>query len=438
MKMDIKIKNHVNNVLILVIASVLLVCSVAAGEKKLSTAYWPQWQGPAMDNKSSDTGLLKKWPKGGPKMLWSVEGIGAGFSSVTIADGLIYISGMVDKQGVITAIEADGTVKWRKPYGLEWKRNTPGARASVTVYGGRLFVFSGTGIAACLDAKTGVKKWSVDVVEKFGGVHHAWGYGESLLVFDDKVICTPGGVGASIVALNVNDGSLVWKTDELSEKATYCSAIAIEKGGKKLIIQILWDSLVGIDATNGKVVLKYDTKNYKLVVKAFGRGSTTNTPLYHDGFLYLTSGYDRGSVKLKLSDDATKVTKVWVNPDLDVHHGGFILDDGYLYGSNWLSNSRGGWVCVDWEDGKTMYEDVEQFDKHKGSISYADGMLYCYDEKDGVLALVRPTPKKFDIVSRFEITMGEKEHWAHPVICGGVLYMRHGDVLMAYDIKAGK
>jgi outer membrane protein assembly factor BamB len=398
----------------------------------VSDAYWPQWQGPDKDNKSTDTGLLKKWPEGGPEMLWSVDGIGKGYSSVVIADGVIYINGMVEKEGFITAIEMDGTVKWRKPYGPEYYKSFPGARASVTIVGGKLFIFSGTGVATCLDANSGETKWSIDVLEKFDGNHLSWGYGESLLVVDDKVICTAGGEGASIVALSVNDGSEVWRTNGLSETAAYGSPAVVEAGGKKLIVQILQRHLVVVDAADGVVACKYDTKDYTPPDQKYA-GGFTNTPLCHDGFIYLTSGYDSGSVKFKLSINPMELTKVWENDDLDVHHGGVVLVDGHLYGANWLNNSKGDWVCVNWDSGKTAFE--EKWQGNKGSITYADGMLYCYDEKEGTVALIKATPEKLDIVSSFEITMGKKEHWAHPVVCGGVLYMRHGDVLMAYNVK---
>ncbi len=420
------IKRYSSTALLVGLSSVLIMCGF------VGAADWPIWQGPNRDAKSTETGLLKKWPDGGPEMLWSVDGIGAGYSSVTIADGLIYISGTVDKEGFITAIQADGSVKWRKPYGPEWTKSFPGARSSVTIDSGKLYVFSGTGVVASLDAKTGDKKWSVDVMEKFGGKHHFWGYGESLLVIDDKVICTAGGEGASMVALSVSDGSTVWTTKELNDQAAFCSPIVVDRGGKKMIIQMLQKYVVGVNAADGSVMCKYDTNDYQSSGEKFG-GCHTNTPVYHNGFIYLTSGYDAGSAKLKLSDDGTEITKVWLNYDLDVHHGGVVLVDGHIYGSNWISNSKGVWLCVDWETGETKYE--QDWDGNKGSIGYADGMLYCYQEKKGNLDLIKPMPEKFDIVSSFEITMGQEQHWAHPVICGGVLYMRHGDVLMAYDVK---
>jgi hypothetical protein len=237
-----------------------------------------------------------------------------------------------------------------------------------------------------------------------------------------------------MVALNVKDGSTVWKLKELDDKAAYCSPIVVDRAGKKMIIQMLQTHIVGLNAADGSVMCKYDTNDYQFSDQGFGDGCHTNTPVYDDGFIYVTSGYDRGGAKLKLSDDGTEITKVWANEDLDVHHGGVILIGGHIYGANWHSNKKGDWLCVDFKTGKTKYE--HKWDGKKGSIGYADGMLYCYQEKGGILALVKPTPEKFEITSSFEITMGEDQHWAHPVICDGVLYMRHGDILMAYNVRS--
>jgi len=189
-------------------------------------------------------------------------------------------------------------------------------------------------------------------------------------------------------------------------------------------------SVVGIDAENGKVLWQDKFKEYQRKPKAIN----PVTPIYYDGCIYATSGYDDGGAMLKLSPDGTKVTRKWVDTALDCHHGGVVLVDGYIYGANWDGNEAGNWLCLDWDTGKVMYE--KEWLGSKGSITYADGMLYCYEEEEGTIALVKASPKGFDIVSSFKVTKGEDEHWGHPVIYNGRLYIRHGDTLMAYDIKA--
>ena len=137
---------------------------------------------------------------------------------------------------------------------------------------------------------------------------------------------------------------------------------------------------------------------------------------------------------LQLSDDLKSVTRLWKNETLDTHHGGYVEIDGVIYGSNHINNGAGNWCAVDWNTGETLY-DHAWTGKGKGSIVAADNMLYCYDERRGTVALVRPSREKFDIVSSFNITKGEGPHWAHPVIVNGVMYIRHGSALMAFKVK---
>jgi outer membrane protein assembly factor BamB len=401
---------------------------ISAAETPTVDADWSQWQGPDRDNISTETGLLKQWPDEGPEMLWSAEGIGHGYSSVAIADGRIYTTGMIEEQGVLTCLDLNGKQLWQSNYGPEWKRSFPGSRCTPTVSDGFVYVFSGTGQAVCFDASSGKSVWKVDIFGGFEGQYPKWGYSESPLVINEKMIITVGGKKALVVALDINDGAVIWRTPANGDKASFCSPAVFEWAGKTLIVNMTENHLIGIDVDTGAMSFSYPVSNY---MAERNRGNHPNTPIIQDGMIFVSSGYNMGSAQLKLSADGALVEKVWINPDFDNHHGGIVLVDGKLYGANWQSNKQGNWVCVDWETGKTLYE---QEWGNKGSVSYADGMLYCYEEVSGTLGLVKATPGGFDPISTFKITLGEKEHWAHPVICGKRLYMRRGDVLMAFDI----
>jgi outer membrane protein assembly factor BamB len=217
---------------------------------------------------------------------------------------------------------------------------------------------------------------------------------------------------------------------------SYCSPILVEHHGKKQLIYILDLSVVGIDIKDGKVLWNCPNSSFRNPGVKDASIAAACTPIYKDGCVFVAIPRDNGAVKIRISQDNTTATVVWKNYEFDNYHGGTVLVDGMLYGSNWISNPKGDWMCVDFETGKTMY--THKWNGRKGSVLYADKMLYCYAEKTGKIALVKPDPSKFDIVSSFKITLGKKEHWAHPVILDGRLYIRHGDVLMAYDIKAGE
>jgi len=391
---------------------------------------WPQFRGPNRDGKSAETGLLKKWPQGGPKLLWSVEGLGIGFSSVAVANGFVYTTGMLNGEGFLFAYDLAGNLKWKVSYGPEWRRSHKGTRTTPTVDDGRVYVFSGTGIMCCFDAKTSKRIWQVDTLKKFEAKNIRWGMSGSPLIDGRKIYCTPGGKNGTVVALDKTTGETIWATTGLTESAAYSSLILIERGPNRLLVTMIQRSVICVDADNGKLVwrIPYETSYDTAIV----------TPVYKDGCIYVTSVIERrfttGGLMLQISDDGTRAAKKWNEPVLDCHHGGVVLVDGYLYGSNFNGIPRGDWVCLDWDTGKVIYE--ANWNGNKGSIIYADGMLYCYDENTGDVALVKPSPKGFEIVSSFRITLGSGKHWAHPAISDGRLYIRHGDALMAYDIKS--
>jgi outer membrane protein assembly factor BamB len=406
----------------------MVVSVVTFSTKDILAADWPQFRGPDRNGISGETGLKKSWPANGPELLWSFEGLGSGYSSASIVADNIYITGEIDKQETLFALDAKGNLKWKTVYGSRWTRSHPEVRTTPTVDGDLLYVISGLGNVACIEAASGKIRWQVQVAEKYGAEYHRWGIAESPLLVDDKVIVTPGGNEVSLVALHKDTGEQVWASDGIGDKSNYCSPILIEHGGKKIIATMLENSFVGIDAANGKYLWQDKYSDY------FGDHKAINpvSPVYYEGLIYTTSGYDDGGALFELSADGTSIKRLWVDKTLDVHHGGVVIVDGYIYGANWLNNREGNWVCIELRSGKVMYEQPWQT---KGSIIYADGLLYCYEEKRGHIALVRPNPKTFEVVSSFVIPLGSKQHWAHPAISDGRLFVRHGEALMVYDIR---
>ena len=406
---------------IVVLLTVLAIVSVGfAGD-------WPQWRGPNRDAKCTETGLLKKWPEGGPKLLWSTtEDLGAGYATVSVANGMIYTTGMIDKKdGWIFAFDLDGKLKWKQKYGPEFRKFPPSTRTTPTIDGDRLYIMSSMGLAACYDAKAGKPKWAVDTAEKFGGRNITWGIAESPLIHGKKAIFTPGGPEATMVALDKMTGETIWTSSGIGDRSAYVSPLLIEDDHKSLIVTMTDNHIIGVRSKDGKVLWQHP---YRGKCQAH-----VNTPLYHDGQIYITSGYDAGGVMMKLSADGESCEILWKDETLDTHHGGVILVDGHIYGASWHGNRTGNWVCLDWKTGDVKYDKRWQC---KGSILHAEGHFYCYEEQGGTLALVKWTPEGFNVVSSFKITQGGGMHWAHPVIAHGRLYIRHGNVLMCYDVKA--
>jgi outer membrane protein assembly factor BamB len=394
------------------------------------------WRGPNRDGKYNEQPLLKTWPEAGPEQVMEASGLGKGFSSAAVTEEAIYVTGMFDSTDYLSALDLKGKLLWKVPYGRSWNQSFPDTRCTPTVEKDRIYVSSGQGDLACINAKDGKIIWKIEAMKKYGGILNVWGISESLLLINDNIIFTPGGDMTTMIALNKKNGELVWKSESLNDTVNYISPLPIKWGNKDIIVNALDKYIIGVDASNGKFVFKYDF--YPLNAKKVEQWGSwapiyANTPLFDKGYLYVNSGYDFKGVLFKLSDDAQQLSVVWTDTIMDTHHGGNVLVDGYIYGSNYTNGGKdGNWCCIDWKTGKKMYE--EKWNT-KGSIIFADGMLYVYDEKKGNVGLVKPNPQKFDLVSTFRVQKGAGPYWAHPVIKNGILYLRHGDVLLAYKIK---
>lgn len=390
-----------------------------------------QWRGPERNGRYPDTGLLKSWPEGGPEMILKVEDIGMGFSTPVLFEGIIYVTGKKDLDDYLTAVDLEGNIQYQVKYGSSWNQSYPETRSTPTIDGERLYLISGLGQVVCLNRLNGTILWSVDANDLYGGEIHRWGVAESPLMVEDKVIYTVGGNRTSVVALNKMTGDLIWKTPSVGGTRTYVSPILYQNANYRLIIAVTENDILGIVPETGE--LAWTTKflpppDFK------GRVVTINpnTPVYRGDEIFVSKGYDQFGVMLKVGPDFRDVREKWRTQVLDTHHGHYILEGQYLYGSNWLSNSQGNWVCLNWDTGEVMYEEKWIT---KGSIAFADGLLYCYEERNGNIALVNPTPKKFDMISSFAIDQGSGPHWAHPYIADKKLLIRHGEVLMVFDIE---
>jgi outer membrane protein assembly factor BamB len=403
-----------------------LLRTAEAGSKRSETkqSFWPQFHGPNRDNISTEKGLLKKWPEAGPALLWTAKGLGHGYSTVSIASGIIYTAGSIEKETIITALNMDGKVLWQVKNDKGWTGDRPGTRGTPTIDGDRLYHESPLGDVICLQAKTGKKIWEVNILDKFKSKNINWALSESLLVDGDNVICCPGGPQTCMVALNKNTGAVVWKAASTNEPAGYGSPIVVEYKGLRIIITLTLKGMIGVNADTGELLWHVKHVSYA--------DENVFTPIFDDGHVFISS-IKAGSVKWKINvkNGKASVEEIWRSNQLDNHHGGGVLINGYIYSSSCIYN-RGKWICLDWKTGEMKYAATGI---GKGSLTYADGLLYMLSENRAV-GLVQPTPDSYGLISSFEIPKGGKgSSWAHPVVCDGRLYIRHGDFLYVYSVR---
>jgi outer membrane protein assembly factor BamB len=389
-----------------------------------------EWRPENRTGVSAETGLMKSWPAAGPNLIWSNLELGDGYSQPSFGDNTIYITGLKGADDILYALDMNGKILWQTVMGRAWNESNPQSRATPTVEGNRVYTCSGIGDLACIDGTTGKIIWSYKASELNKGTYGSWGIAESLLIDGDKIYFSPGGPVTMTIALNKATGDVIWRSASLGDKPGYVSPILINYAGKKMIVNASLGHVFGVDASNGEILWKVEH-----LQRADGRDLIKcTTPLYNDGMVYVTGGYNTGGMMVKIGEDGKSAKVLWTDSVLDDHHGGVVLINGYIYGSNWLNNANGNWCCIEWATGKKMWEEHWNC---KGSIISAEGMLYIYEEKNGNVGLVKVNPEKFDLVSSFKVNLGNPgPFWAHPVIHNGVLYLRHTNALMAYDIKA--
>lgn len=380
-----------------------------------------QWRGINRDGIYNETGLMKKWPEAGPKLLWHYDELGDGHTSAAVTSKGLFITGMVNGQGLIYSFDLKGKLLWKKEYGKEWAESHNGVRSTPLVVKDKLYFMSPYGMLFCMSSADGKTVWSVDLAKEYGARNIKWGMTENLLYEGNILYCTPGGPNAPIVALDINTGKQIWKGSGIDELSAYCSPVMIQHKNKKQLITIMQYSITGFDPANGKLLWKFP-----FVMKP---DVHPNTPVYKDGYLFCTSGYGLGSVMLKIADDGYSVTEVWKDITCDPKMGGVVALNGKIYGAG---DRNRKFFVLDWKTGKELWQTR---DLAPANIIANDGLLYIYSEA-GTMNLAEPTATGINVISSFPVPFGTMTHWAHPVLKDKKLYVRHGNSLMVYDIAA--
>lgn len=406
----------------------ILAC--AAVVTHLNAADWNTFRGPKRDGHSPDKGLLKEWPKDGPTLVWTGKGIGEGFSSVSIAGDKIFTMGDVGPNNFVFCLDrATGAKKWETKVGNAGG-NYKGPRCTPTVDGDLLYALGQGGEFVCLKAADGAEVWRKDFTKDFGGKAGNWNFCESPLIDGDKVIVTPGGKDASMVALNKKNGQVIWKAVVPGDSAQYSSAINATICGVQQYVQQMHDNVVGVDAKSGKLLWAY---------KKLGTTANIPTPIaVKDDHVLACAGYGKSVALIKLtpnSDGTLKATEVYYK-NKGCKHGGMIMVGDHVY----LDNDDGGRpYCANVMTGAISWERDRSKAKApvsgSASLTYADGHLYIRYQS-GHVTLVEATPTAFNEKSWFKIPGDKGPSWAHPVVLDGKLYIRSQDQLLCYDVKA--
>ena len=386
---------------------------------------WPQFRGPNRDNISTEKGLADKWPEGGPKLIYSHDGYGEGYSSVSIVGETIFTLGSIDKDETLFALARDnGDVKWSRKLGrLRGDGQGGGPRSTPTVDRDRVYALSANGDLGCANVDTGEVVWEMNILKEFDGNNITWGISESVLIDDDKLICTPGGKTATMVALNKFTGKPIWKSViDGTPQAAYSSPIAINVGGVRQYVNFVHTGVVGVRANDG-------TPLWGNNASANGTANCS-MPVHSDGYVFTASGYGTGGALFQLQSNNAMQTRAelkYATKQMQNHHGGMILKDGYLYGCD-----ESVLTCLDLRSGKPAWQTRNSVGK--GSIVMADGKLIHRSEQ-GPIALVAATPRGYQELGRFDQPQRSNHSaWAYPVVAAGKLYIRDWDKLLVYDI----
>lgn len=398
----------------------------AAGSPAVhSSGGWPQFLGPDRNNVSREMGLLNKWPENGPRLLWTARGLGAGYTPVSVRDNTLFTMGNRGEDEFLLALKLEGGGKlWEVRTGRAFHEGAgDGPRSTPTVDGDSVYALGASGDLCCTDARSGKVSWRKNILADFGAHNITWGICESVLIDGERLICTPGGPAATLVALDKKIGKLIWKSAVPGgPSAAYGSAVAIDVGGVRQYAQVTGAGIVGVRASDGKFLWADNHAN--------AGGTNCSSPVFDDGFVFSSSGYGIGGALLKLTsrDGQTTAEFIYHTTDMKSHHGGYLVIDGYLYGSN----DPGILTCIELKTGKVKWQDRSV---GKGAITAADGKLILRSEQ-GPVALVQATPAGYRELGRFNPPERSKQPtWPYPLVAYGKLFLRDQDFLQCYDLK---
>ncbi len=411
--------------LFFVLFTIIIAQACTSGGSKEVTLEMAQWRGDNRDGIYNESDLLNEWPEDGPELLWMYEGIGKGYAAPSILNQRIYVNGEIDSISYLFAFDLQGNVLWKALNGKEFlgegfSATYPGTRSTPTVVGDLVYTTSGEARLACFNAGSGDEIWAVDLIKDLGGLESDFGYSESVVVDENKVYCFPGGKKNNMVALNRFTGDVIWSSQAMQDEFSYCSPLLVQLPERKVLITHSRHYLYSVDSEKGQVLSSYHIPYNEYT------GEHCNSPLYSQGNIYFIGNEkEDGAIKLKISEDGTSLERAWQNSTVKNNFNGFVK-----VGERLFTMVKGNWLkAIDIESGEV----VDSIKAATGSIIYGDDKFICYG-MNGDVNLISYNDQQFEIKSTLKVKGGTDHHFAHPVVANGVLYIRHGNALMAWKI----
>ncbi len=376
-----------------------------------------------LDRPFNKTDLPEEGTKKGDQLLTIAEISGYLLKYESGKDGSVSRQELTDyytkhhalRDGVLSSTEL------RRAYGGYRNGMGNGPRGTPTIDGDHVFVEGGNGDVSCLDITSGKTIWHINLSKDFGGGRPGWGYSESPLIEDDLMIVTPGGKKGTVLALNKYTGAVKWQSNTMTQGAHYASAVTATIGGVRQVIQFARSNVFGVRLSNGEVMWSYSS--------AANGTANCATPIVADNHVFASSAYGTGGglTRIQVVDGKQVSEEVYFEKRMANHHGGIVKVGDYMYGFG-----SGGLICMNFLTGEIAWRARSV---GKGSLIYADGMLYLLGENHQV-ALAEATPEEYREHGTFKIASHGRPSWAHACIAGDTLYIRDQESLTAYDISS--
>lgn len=386
-----------------------------------------QWRGPDRNGIYPETDLMEQWPEEGPELLWVFEGLGRGYAAPAVCSDKLFINGESEGESFLFALDLEGKLLWKSPNGTEFQgegfsSTYPGARSTPAVLGNLVYATSGQGQISCFEALSGKQKWSLNIEEDLDGEVGYFGYSESVAVDQDRVYCFPGGSRTNLAALDRFTGELAWTQPALQDTFAYGSPIWVNLPDRQVLITTARHHLFVVDCSQGELLSSYELEGYEY------DGEHCNTVVYSNGYLYFVANDlpGQGAIRLHLSPDGKSIKEVWRNPKIRNNFGGLIVVDDHLFTT--VKGNR--MVSLDPGSGEV----VDSLKVSTGSLLYADNKFIVYGNT-GALNLLNYKQNKLEHAGGGKVLEGSGQHFSHPVLSKGILYIRRGDALMAYRVS---